>query len=282
MDRKKLDLRRRWCARPAKGRLVIFAWAVVFAAVLWPASPSSAFAKAPAKAPAKADVCPAYPRVWSWGAISHQRTIDFVGDNHGGDWAPYNGKWKKRLGLLEMAHAQGRTVVFPKPQGLRLRGRGLAEFIEWVRKRIDINLCLAEQAVEVSPETLAGFATAAGPAIGAGAGTDAGVPPKTAAGNLSAAAFDPIRLRVIAECTDGAAVFKVINIGGRWPRTGTFTIYTLDGQKWLSKRRLRLARGQRASFKFKSRKTGEMVLGLWVDPSWYSRDFRYDAKVICG
>ena len=256
MDRKKLDLRRRWCARPAKGRLVIFAWAVVFAAVLWPASPSSAFAKAPAKAPAKADVCPAYPRVWSWGAISHQRTIDFVGDNHGGDWAPYNGKWKKRLGLLEMAHAQGRAVVFPKPQGLRLRGRGLAEFIEWVRKRIDINLCLAEQAVEVSP--------------------------KTAAGNLSAAAFDPIRLRVIAECTDGAAVFKVINIGGRWPRTGTFTIYTLDGQKRLSKRRLRLARGQRASFKFKSRKTGEMVLGLWVDPSWYSRDFRYDAKVICG
>lgn len=248
--------------------------AVVFLAVMLPFDVSSA--------PAKAGVCSAYPRVWSWGAISHQKTIDFVRDNHGGDWSPYNEKWKKRLGLLEMAHAQGRAVVFPKPKGLRLRGRGLAEFIERVRKRIDINLCLAEQAVEVSPEALADFATAAGPAIGAGAGTDAGVPPKTAAGNLSAAALDPIRLRVNAECADGAAVFKVVNIGGRWPRSGTFTILTLDGQKRLSKRRLRLASGQSASFRFKTRKNGEMTLGLWVDPSWYSRDFRYDAMVVCG
>lgn len=273
MDRKKLDLRRRWYANPTRG-LVILAGAVVFLAVMLPFDVSSA--------PTKAGGCPAYPRVWSWGAISHQRTIDFVRDNHGGDWAPYNGKWRKRLGLLEMAHAQGRAVVFPKPKSLRLGGRGLAELIELVRERIDINICLAEQAVEVSPEALADFATAAGPAIGAGAGTDAGVPPKTAVAAVSADALDPIRLRVIAECTDGAATFKVINIGGRWPRDGTFTIYTLDGKKRLSKRRLSLARGQRASFKFKTRKTGEMVLGLWVDPSWYSRDFRYDAMVVCG
>ncbi len=257
------------------------AWAVVFAAVMVPVTTSSA-SPAPAKAPTKANGCPAYPGVRSWGAISHQRTIDFIRDNYGGDWAPYNGKWKKRLGLLERADVQGHAVVFPRRQGLRLRGRGLADYIEWVRKRIDVNLCLAEQAVEVSPEALADFATAAGPATGAGAGTDAGVPPKAAAGNLYGADLDPIRLRVNTECTDGAVVFKVINIGGRWPKAGTFTIYALDGQKRLSRRRMRLARGQRASFKFKTRKTGEMVLGLWVDPSWYSRGFRYDAMVVCG
>ena len=209
--------------------------------------------------------CPAYPHVLSWGIISHHKTIRFVRNYHGGDWAPYHEKWKKRFGLLEMAYAQGRAVVFPKRIGLRLRGRGLAKFIEMIRKRIDVNLCLAEQAVEVLPGALADFATAAGPATGVGAGT-----------------IDPLRLRVDTECTDGAVVFKVINIGGRWPRPGTFTIYTLDGQKRISKRRMLLTRGQRASFKFKTRKTGEMVLGLWVDPSWYSRDFRYDAKVICG
>ena len=151
MGGRKCALRRRGGDAQERGRLVIWASAVVSAAVLRPASPSSAFAKAPAKAPAKADVCPAYPRVWSWGAISHQRTIDFVGDNHGGDWAPYNGKWKKRLGLLEMAHAQGRAVVFPKPQGLLLRGRGLADFIESVRTRTHTNLCLPDPAVAVPP-----------------------------------------------------------------------------------------------------------------------------------
>ena len=169
-----------------------------------------------------------------------------------------------------MAHAQGRAVVFPNRIGLRLRGRGLAEFIEMIRKRIDVNLCLTEQAVEVSPGALADFATA-----------DGAPPPETDA-TAASGAIDPLRLRVDTECTDGAAVFKVINIGGCWPRPGAFTIYTLDGQKRISKRRMFLTRGQRASFKFKTRKTGEMVLGLWVDPSWYSRDFRYDAKVICG
>jgi hypothetical protein len=97
----------------------------------------------------KAYGCPAYPRVLSWGIISHHKTIRFVRNYHGGDWAPYHEKWKKRLGLLEMAHAQGRAVVFPNRIGLRLRGRVLAKFIEMIRKRIDVYLCLAEQAVEV-------------------------------------------------------------------------------------------------------------------------------------
>lgn len=240
---------------------------------------------APAQAPTKAGGCPAYPRVWTWGAISHQKTLDFVSDNHGGDWAPYNEKWKKRLGLLEMAYAQGRAVVIPSRNSLRLRDRGLAEFIELVRMRIDVNRCLAEQAVEVSPEALAGFATAAGPATGAGAGTDAGVPPQAAAVvavNHSGPVTDPIRLKVSTECRNGAAIFKVFNTGSRWPRAGTFTIYTLDGRKRVSKRRMRLARGQRAAFRFKARNAGKMRLGLWVNPSWYSRKFRYDARLICG
>ena len=99
--------------------------------------------------------CPAYPHVLSWGIISRHKTIRFVRNYHGGDWAPYHEKWKKRLGLLEMAHAQGHAVVFPNRIGLRFRGRGLAKFIEMTRKRIDVNLCLAEQAVEVLPGALA-------------------------------------------------------------------------------------------------------------------------------
>ena len=73
-----------------------------------------------------------------------------------------------------------------------------------------------------------------------------GVPLKADA-TAASGAIDLLRLRVDTECTDGAAVFKVINIGGRWPRPGTFTIYTLDGQKRISKRRMLLTRGRTAS-----------------------------------
>ena len=93
---------------------------------------------------------------------------------------------------------------------------------------------------------MAEFATTAGPATGTGAGTDAGVPLKADA-TAASGAIDLLWLRVYTECTDGAAVFKVINIGGRWPRPGTFTIYTLDGQKRISKRRMLLTRGRTAS-----------------------------------
>ena len=39
----------------------------------------------------KAYGCPAYPRVL-WGIISHHKTIRFVRNYHGGDWAPYHEK----------------------------------------------------------------------------------------------------------------------------------------------------------------------------------------------
>ena len=93
---------------------------------------------------------------------------------------------------------------------------------------------------------MAEFATTAGPATGTGAGTDAGVPLKADA-TAASGAIDLLWLRVDTECTDGAAVFKVINIGGSWPRPGTFTIYTFDGQKRILKCRMLLTRGRTAS-----------------------------------
>ena len=77
-------------------------------------------------------------------------------------------------------------------------------------------------------------------------------------------------------------MFKVANVGGRWPGIGAFAVYDTDGNKLISVRNLLLTGGQKATFKVKALNEGETVLGLWVEPTWYDREFRYDAKVICG
>ena len=220
--------------------------------------------------PAEAAACPAYPRVAAWGGVSHQSTMDYVKAKYQGDWAPYVEKWEKRLVTLETARARGDTVIFPRRGGQRLNGWRLAAYIEKIRKRKVIVACLAVQEDEKTPEALADFATAAGgrpPLSSTGAGTDAGT---------------ELQLQVNTACKDGTAVFKVANVGGRWPKAGAFAVYAIDGNKLISVRNLLLTGGQKATFKVKALNEGETVLGLWVEPTWYDREFRYDAKVICG
>lgn len=218
--------------------------------------------------PAEAAACPAYPRVAAWGSISHQSTIDYVKAKYQGDWARYVEKWENRLVTLETARARGETVVFPRQGGLRMNGWRLAAYIQKIMKRKVIVACLAEQSDEASPEALADFATAAGgPLSNAGAGTDAGT---------------ELQLKVDTACKDGTAMFKVVNVGGRWPKAGIFAVYAIDGKKLISVRSMLLTGGQKATFKVKDLNDGETILGLWVEPDWYDRDFRYDAKVICG
>lgn len=97
-----------------------------------------------------------------------------------------------------------------------------------------------------------------------------------------------LKMNIMVNCQDGNATFRVKNIGDAWPKTSTFAIYNMrkKGKKRLrrliSKRRMRLKDGQRASFKIKTGNLPTSRLGLWVKPGWYKRDFDYDAVVSCG
>ncbi len=235
---------------------LVFAAAVLFVITAFPG-------------PAEA-ACPAYPRVAAWGGLSHQSTIDYVNAKYQGDWAPYVEKWENRLVTLETARARGDTVVFPRQEGLRMNGWRLAAYIQKIMKRKVIVACLAAQEDEKTPEALADFATAAG-----------GLPPLSSAGAGTDAASE-LQLKINTACKDGTAVFKVANVGGRWPGIGALAVYDTNGNKLISVRNMLLTSGQKASFKVKDLNEGETVLGLWVEPTWYDRDFRYDAKVICG
>ena len=97
-----------------------------------------------------------------------------------------------------------------------------------------------------------------------------------------------LKMNIMVNCQDGNATFRVKNVGDAWPKTSTFAIYTMrkKGKKRLrrliSKRRMRLKDGQRASFKIKTESLPTNRLGLWIKPGWYKRDFDYDAVVSCG
>jgi len=92
-----------------------------------------------------------------------------------------------------------------------------------------------------------------------------------------------MKLEVSTGCKDGDATFRVRNLGSSWPKSSTFAIYRLGkgGRQMVSKRRMRLKDGQKASFRVKRSKNPTGRLALWVDPSWYKRQFDFDATVTC-
>ncbi len=97
-----------------------------------------------------------------------------------------------------------------------------------------------------------------------------------------------LKMEIMTNCQDGNAFFRVKNAGSDWPKTSTFAIYNLRKKgnkrvrKLIAKRRMRLKDGQRASFKIKTASLPTGRLGLWVKPSWYEREFAYDATISCG
>ncbi len=91
---------------------------------------------------------------------------------------------------------------------------------------------------------------------------------------------DPIKLDVVGECAEGMASFKIVNAGDKWPSTGKFNIYRTSGDALLSQRRMRLSDGQVASFRVKAG-AEKAEFGLFIEPEWYERPFKYDAKLVC-
>ncbi len=107
-----------------------------------------------------------------------------------------------------------------------------------------------------------------------------------AAANDAETALAPagaLNIQVSSECRDGNTLFKVKNAGAAWPKPSTFAIYRIsDGTaRMISKRRMRLAEGQHASFKVKAKSNTTGRLGIAVLPGWYRREAKLDATVTC-
>ncbi len=99
--------------------------------------------------------------------------------------------------------------------------------------------------------------------------------------SLAQAGGAQIQLEVETACRDGVAQFKIINAGDAWPRAGTLNVLriTASGAETLTRRQMRFAAGQKASFRLKN--PGNDTLGIFVQPSWYERAPQLDAQVSC-
>jgi len=91
-----------------------------------------------------------------------------------------------------------------------------------------------------------------------------------------------LQLDISTACTDKDSVFKIVNNGAKWPRTSTLRVYTADNQSVISERRLRLALGQKVTFVVKDTVSEGRPVAVWVEPSWYQRDFKFDATINCN
>ena len=114
------------------------------------------------------------------------------------------------------------------------------------------------------------------------------IPLKSVAGShvmtvdLASTTGAEVNLEVVTACADDVATFKIVNRGSAWPRTGTLRIFRVadGGLKPLSSRKMRFAKGQKASFRMK--KPGSDTVAIFIEPSWYERPFKFDAQVACN
>lgn len=105
--------------------------------------------------------------------------------------------------------------------------------------------------------------------------------PGIAAPQMSAVPATALNIDVFAECRNGAAVFRIVNVGDTWPKASTFAVHRLSDGVIVTRRSMRLGNGQSASFRLTDKMGATSGVGIMVLPTWYDRRAAYDAKVVC-
>ncbi len=264
---------------------------------------------------AQAAACPALPDV-AWWKTSHDQIVRYVDFRYHGEWDTYITKWiNYRTQMSDILERNGTAIV--KSRGIRLKGDELKKHIRDVDERIRVTECLKHRhggrmalntpADDVAPQGVAGSLTGLFNAAKRQAralgnfGTDAGAgetmkasyssaeqgrvndPTPSKQDTVSAVTGKALDVEIIATCDGATPVFQITNVGDKWPRLAAINIYRTNGKAMVSKRRMRLDNSQQATFRM--RKRGQALageIGLWIDPSWTRRGFKYDSKIICS
>ena len=266
---------------------------------------------------AHAAACPALPDV-AWWRTSHAKIVNYVDKRYNGEWDPYIKKWLRyRTQMSDIFDREGTAIV--KSRGIRLKGDILQRHILDVDQRIRVTECLKQKhggrmafnnPSEIDDKTGAGSATGfagifqaakrqalALGGIGANKretvkasysvakSSDSLVTTKKEArtANVSEVTGKSLDVEISAKCDAGTPVFQVTNLGDKWPRLAAINIYRTNNKAMVTKRRMWLDNSQQATFRM--RKRGQPLageVGMWIDPSWHKRGFKYDSKIICS
>jgi len=210
-----------------------------------------------------AATCDPLPNV-SWWSKSHDSVVRSVGKRYKGDWARYISRWQQYQTNMETLHRSGEVAVV-KSRDIRMEGPVLAEHIGHIKQRIAVMRCLQAADEERQAIELQNL--------------------ETAAGGNEVAALPPAKLDVDvqASCKNGRPVFRVSNLGDKWPRSGSITSIGPTPGGMVATRRIRMRDAQMATISIPaSRTNGVAEFGLWVEPTWEKRPFRFDTKIGCN
>jgi len=220
--------------------------------------------------------CQQFPTYELWKTLTHERAKSYIERKLKGNWDPYIAHLQKQLKDIDkiIAHGKGARLKH-KGEMIVLKGGKLAEYRRVSQARLDVVQCLADEAHAVKFDQ---FATAAG-------GNDDDELPVTEVRNVAmiGGAAQRLKVEVSASCSDGVSKFKIKNQGSAWPKASAISIFRVDGaQKYtVSGRRMRLKKGQVASFTVKKSGNPSGNLGIFIEPAWYNRSFAYDATLTC-
>ena len=250
--------------------------AIIAGATFFPYQPAKAALKAE-DINARAASCPALPNV-VWWKTTHVKIVNYVDRKYGGNWNPYIQKWENyKFKMENILERDGTALV--KSRNIRLRGEQLARHITQIEQRIVVTRCLQQkfsgQMAQSDPGTNPNVHFAS-------------LKPKSQIGTagedqVSSISEARLEVEVTARCDGDTPTFQVTNLGQRWPRLAAISIHRTKGNALVSKRRMRLANSQQATFKIRKRgKALKGEIGLFVQPSWSKRGFKYDSRIRCS
>jgi hypothetical protein len=196
-----------------------------------------------------------------WWSKTPESVHRAVAKRYDGDWDKYIKRWKQHHKSMTESFEKKQSRVV-KSRGITLRGKTLEAHVGKIKKRIEVLECM-----QVEAELGGDHASL-----------------ETASGAPSSAMItgDHMEIDVEAECSGGQASFKLTNVGDRWPRLGEINIHRVDTKGLLVKRRLRMRSSQQMTFRIpRDKQQGIAGVGIFVSPSWFPRNFKYDAIVNC-
>lgn len=98
---------------------------------------------------------------------------------------------------------------------------------------------------------------------------------------MSAISIPDLGLQVVPACEGKTVAFDLVNTGEAWPAVGAIMIVKAGDRAVLNRRNMRLAQGQKASFKLLAERNPGGEIALYVAPTWYVREFKLDARISC-
>ena len=194
-----------------------------------------------------------------------------VASKYDGDWDRYIARWRDHYRSMKRSLEKNKPRIV-RSIGLTLAGKTLEDHVGKIERRVEVLVCLQKNAEAIE-------ARAASQKAG-----DAVASFETASGGPATEVIRINEMEIIveAQCVEGEARFNLTNLGARWPRLGEITIYRLDTEALLVKRRLRMKNSQQISYRIPpKRQRGASGVGFFVKPSWYNRPFKFDATIAC-